>query len=100
MRQIDDPVRLRRRAANLERALAAAPARESTLAFLRGNIGGSPVCTRLAAGGRRIRTLGPPVRERSVVAPCTRRAASLRRLVAHPTVQQHTQRRDESERLV
>ena len=36
MRQIDDPVRLRRRAANLERELAAAPARESTLAFLRG----------------------------------------------------------------
>ena len=36
MRQIDDPVRLRRRAANLERALAAAPARESSLAFLRG----------------------------------------------------------------
>ena len=36
MHQIDDPVRLRRRAANLERALAAAPARESTLAFLRG----------------------------------------------------------------
>jgi hypothetical protein len=34
--QIDDPVRLRRRAANLERELAAAPARESTLAFLRG----------------------------------------------------------------
>jgi hypothetical protein len=27
-----------------------------------------------------------PARERSVVAPCTRRAASLRRLVAHPTV--------------
>ena len=36
MRQIDDPVRLRRRAANLERESAAAPARESTLAFLRG----------------------------------------------------------------
>jgi hypothetical protein len=36
MRQIDDPIRLRRRAANLERALAAAPARESTPAFLRG----------------------------------------------------------------
>ena len=36
MHQIDDPVRLRRRAANLERELAAAPARESTLAFLRG----------------------------------------------------------------
>ena len=36
MDQIDDPVRLRRRAANLERELAAAPARESTLAFLRG----------------------------------------------------------------
>jgi hypothetical protein len=30
MRQIDDPVRLRRRAANLERELAAAPPREST----------------------------------------------------------------------
>ena len=36
MDQIDDPVRLRRRAANLERELAAAPARESTLAYLRG----------------------------------------------------------------
>jgi len=36
MRQIDDPVRLRRRAANVERELAAAPACESTLAFLRG----------------------------------------------------------------
>ena len=36
MRQIDDPVRLRRRAANLQRALAAAPARESTGGFLRG----------------------------------------------------------------
>ena len=36
MRQIDDPARLRRRAANLERESAAAPARESTLAFLRG----------------------------------------------------------------
>jgi hypothetical protein len=36
LRQIDDPVRLRRRAANLKRELAAAPARESTLAFLRG----------------------------------------------------------------
>jgi hypothetical protein len=36
MRQIDDPVRLRRRAANLECTLAAAPVRESTLAFLRG----------------------------------------------------------------
>src|SRR5215831_17969375 len=35
MRQIDDPVRLRRRAANLERELAVAPARESTLPFLR-----------------------------------------------------------------
>ena len=36
MRQIDDPFRRRRRAANLERELAAASARESTLAFLRG----------------------------------------------------------------
>ena len=36
MHQIDDSVRLRRRAANLGRALAAAPARESTLGFLRG----------------------------------------------------------------
>jgi hypothetical protein len=36
MRQIDDPVRRRRRAANLERELAAASARESTLAFLHG----------------------------------------------------------------
>ena len=34
--QIDDPVRLRRRAANLECTLAAAPARKSSLAFLRG----------------------------------------------------------------
>src|ERR1700680_1297701 len=55
---------------------------------------------RLSAGGRWIRTLGPPARESSVVAPCTRRAVSLRGLVAHPTVEQHAQRGDEGERLV
>jgi len=36
MRQIDDPVRLRRRAANLE--FGRGPARESTLAFLRNKL--------------------------------------------------------------
>jgi alkanesulfonate monooxygenase SsuD/methylene tetrahydromethanopterin reductase-like flavin-dependent oxidoreductase (luciferase family) len=59
-----------------------------------------PMVRRLCAGGRRIRTLGLPARERSVFAPCTRRTASLRRLVAHPTVQQNAQRGDEAERLV
>jgi hypothetical protein len=53
----------------------------------------------LSAGGRRIRALIPAT-ESSVAAPCTRRAASLRRLVAHPTVEQHAQRGDEAERLV
>ena len=61
---------------------------------------GSQVRSRLPAGGRWIRTLGPPARESSVVAPCTRRAVSLRGLVAHPTVEQHAQRGDEGERLV
>ena len=41
MRQIDDPFRQRRRAANLERELAGASARESTLAFLHGIFMGS-----------------------------------------------------------
>jgi len=41
IRQIDGPFRRRRRAANLERELAAASARESTLAFLHGVFMGS-----------------------------------------------------------
>jgi hypothetical protein len=85
-------VRITARAARL----VAVPVQPSPLR----SVGDRQVRSGLPAGGRWIRTLGPPARESSVVAPCTRRAVSLRGLVAHPTVEQHAQRGDEGERLV
>src|SRR5690349_16403892 len=57
MRQIDDPVRLRRRAANLE--FGRGPGTRLDPGVLAQQIGESPVCTGLAAGGKWIRILGP-----------------------------------------
>jgi acyl-CoA synthetase (AMP-forming)/AMP-acid ligase II len=57
MRQIDEPGRLRRRAANLEFGRGSSTRVDPGV--LARHIGGSPVCTRLAAGGRWIRTIGP-----------------------------------------
>src|SRR4051812_22401434 len=59
----------------------------------------------LAAGGKWIRTLGPTCGSGALRDDVTRSdraglAASLRSVVAHPTVEQHAQRSDEAERLV